>query len=169
MTRYACSAVMLFAFCFFAIASEVVAQQPAPTQDDTDLRAYVLNEEKLLRIEASFADVVACRKQNRAAWDQMAADPSYSGATLTEKAKLLDTKVPQCAALVKKHNMDTHEYLVALEALNQATTVVTMKKRGLTIPAAKVAETISPETLAFVESHNEEIEKWRQAAAAQAK
>ena len=150
------------------MASAATAQK-APTPDETDIKNYVLNEEKLQRIEGSFADVVACRKQNRAAWDQMAADPAYGDAGLADKAKMLETKVPQCAALVKKHNMETHEYLVALQALNQASTVVMMKKRGMTIPATQAAEAVNPETLAFVESHYEEIEKWRQTAAAQAK
>ncbi len=167
MTRSLRVGLAVVTLCLCA-ASVLPAQKPED-QDDKDVKAYVLNEGKFQELTASFADVSDCRKQNRAAWDQMVADPSYADAALTQKAKVLEARVPQCAALLKKHGMDTHEYLVAVEALNQATSVVLMKKRGMRIPAAKAAEAVSPETLSFVESHYDEIEKWRLSVMSKAK
>ena len=166
MTRPLRTAFTLLALCVSA-ASLRSAQKP-DDQDDKDIKAYVLNEDKFKQITASYADVAACRKQNRDPWAKLTSDPTYADASLTEKAKMLDAKVPQCMALLKKHGMDTHEYLVAIEALNQASSVVMMRKRNMTVPAAKAAEGVSPATMSFVESHYEEIEKWRQSIRAQA-
>jgi hypothetical protein len=157
--------LLLLCLCGFPLLH---AQKP-DDQDDKDVKAYVLNEQKFQTLTATYADVAVCRKQNRAAWDQMISDPSYADAALLPKAKMLDTKVPQCSAAIKKHGLDTHEYFVTIETLNRATSVVMMKKRGMTIPAAKAAEAVSTESLSFVESHYEEIEKWRLSIAAQAK
>jgi hypothetical protein len=167
MIRSLRTALALLALC--GCAGPLLLAQKPEDQDDKDVKAYVLNEDKFQRFTASFSDVAGCRKQNRAAWEQAVADPSYADAALTQKAKMLDSKVPQCMALVKNHGMDTREYLIAVESLNQATSVVVMKKRGMTIPAAKAAEGVSPETLSFVESHYEEIEKWRLSVVSQAK
>jgi hypothetical protein len=156
----------MLALCSSA-ASMLSAQKPED-QDEKDVKAYILNEDKFKQLTASYSDVAACRKQNREVWAQLTADPSYADAALTEKAKMLDAKVPQCTALLKKHGMDTHEYLVAIEALNQASSVVMMRKRNMTVPAAKAAEGVSPATMSFVEAHYEEIEKWRQSIRAQA-
>jgi hypothetical protein len=166
MTRTLRRALTLLALCISA-ASLLSAQKP-DDQDDKDIKAYILNEDKFKQITASYADVAACRKQNRDPWAKLTSDPSYADATLTEKARMLDAKVPQCMALLKKHGTDTHEYLVAIESLTQATTVMMMRKRNMTVPAAKAAESVNAATMSFVESHYEEIEKWRQSIQAQA-
>jgi hypothetical protein len=166
MTRTLRRALTFLALCI-STASLLSAQKP-DDQDDKDIKAYILNEDKFKQITASYADVAACRKQNRDPWAKLTSDPSYADATLTEKARMLDAKVPQCMALLKKHGTDTHEYLVAIESLTQATTVMMMRKRNMTVPAAKAAESVSAATMSFVESHYEAIEKWRQSIQAQA-
>jgi len=149
-------------------ASAQQATPPPDDQDPKDIKAYVLTEDKFRQITAGFADIAACRKQNRPAWEQLTSDPAYADATLTAKAKMMDAKVPQCTGLLKKHGMETHEYLVAIESLGQAESAVIMKKRNMTVPAAKAAANVNPATLAFVEGHTQEIDKWRQSIRAQA-
>jgi hypothetical protein len=166
MTRPLRTAFALLALCV-SVAPLLSAQKP-DDHDDQDIKAYILNEGKFSQITASYADVAACRKQNREPWAKLTSDPTYADAALTEKAKMLDARVPQCMALLKKHGMDTHEYLVAIESLTQATTVMMMRRRNMTVPAAKAAESVSAATMSFVESHYEEIEKWRQSIQAQA-
>jgi len=82
------------------------AQKPED-QDEKDVKAYILNEDKFKQLTAGYSDVAACRKQNREVWAQLTADPSYADAALTEKAKMLDAKVPQCTALLKKHSTNS--------------------------------------------------------------
>jgi hypothetical protein len=151
-------------------APQAAAQQEPPPddQDPKDVKAYVLTDAKFQQITSGFADIAACRKQNRPAWDQLTSDPAYADATLTAKAKMMDAKVPQCTGLLKKQGMETHEYLVAIEALGQAESAVIMKKRNMTVPAAKAAASVNPATLAYVEAHTQEIDKWRQSIRAQA-
>jgi hypothetical protein len=156
MARFLRTMFAMLALCISAASTP--AAQKVEDQDEKDVKAYNLNEEKFKQLTASYADVAACRKQNREVWAQLTTDPSYADAALTEKAKML----------LKKHGTDTHEYLVAIEALNQASSVVVMRKRNMTVPAAKAAEGVSPATMSFVESHYEEIEKWRQSIRAQA-
>jgi hypothetical protein len=96
-------------FAMLALCSSAASRpsaQKLEDQDEKDVKAYILNEDKFKQLTASYSDVAACRKQNREVWAQLTADPSYADAALTEKAKMLDAKVPQCTALLKKHRGD---------------------------------------------------------------
>jgi hypothetical protein len=169
-------AVATLAACFAATptqatqqaATQQAAAQPTENQDAKDIKAYVLDQTKFDQITASFGEIAACRKQNRAPWDQLTADPAYTDASLTEKAKMMDAQVSQCTALLKKHNFTTRDYLISIDVLSRAEQVSLMKKRNMTAASAKVAEALNPASIAFTDAHYEEIEKWRQSIRTQA-
>jgi hypothetical protein len=157
--------------CLAATPSPAMAQQaaqPVENQDAKDIKAYVLDQPKFDQITASFADIAACRKQNRAPWDQLTGDPAYTDASLTEKAKMMDTQVAQCTALLKKHGFNTRDYLISIDVLSRSEQVSMMKKRNMTAAAGKAAEALNPASIAFTDAHYEEIEKWRQSIRVQA-
>src|SRR5579863_4427842 len=164
-------AMGFFAACMAVTPSPAAAQQAAqPTEnlDAKDIKAYVLDQPKFEQITASFGEIAACRKQNRAPWDQLTADPAYTDASLTEKAKMMDAQVGQCTGLLKKHNFNTRNYLISIDVLSRAEQVSLMKKRNMTAAAGKVAEALNPASIAFTDAHYKEIEKWRQSIRAQA-
>ncbi|HUE42509.1 MAG TPA: hypothetical protein VMP12_03045 [Candidatus Sulfotelmatobacter sp.] len=144
------------------------AAQPTEDQDAKDIKAYVLDQAKFEQITASFGDIAACRKQNRPAWDQLTGDPAYADATLTQKAKMMDAQVAQCTGLLKKHGFTTRDYLISVDVLSRSEAVSLMKKRNMTVAAAKASEGLNPGSIAFADAHYEEIEKWRQSIRAQA-
>jgi hypothetical protein len=149
-------------------AAQQAAAQPTENQDAKDIKAFVLDQTKFDQITASFGEIVSCRKQNRAPWDALTADPAYTDASLTEKAKMMDAQVSQCTALLKKHNFNTRDYLISIDVLSRAEQVSLMKKRNMTAASAKVAEALNPASIAFTDAHYEEIEKWRQSIRTQA-
>jgi hypothetical protein len=164
-------AVAALAACFAttpARAAQQPAAQPTENQDAKDIKAFVLDQTKFDQITASFGEIATCRKQNRAPWDTLTADPAYTDASLTEKAKMMDAQVGQCTALLKKHNFNTRDYLISIDVLSRAEQVSLMKKRNMTAASAKVAESLNPASIAFTDAHYEEIEKWRQSIRTQA-
>jgi hypothetical protein len=144
------------------------AAQPTENQDAKDIKAFVLDQTKFDQITASFGEIAACRKQNPSPWTQLTADPAYTDASLTEKAKMMDAQVGQCTALLKKHNFTTRDYLISIDVLSRAEQVSLMKKRNMTAASTKVAEALNPASIAFTDAHYEEIEKWRQSIRTQA-
>jgi hypothetical protein len=148
-------------------AQQAVAQ-PTEDQDAKDIKAYVLDQPQFEQITASFSDIAACRRQNRPAWDQLTSDPAYTDATLTQKAKMMDAQVAQCTGLLKKHGLSTRDYLISVDVLSRSEAISLMKKRNMTVAAAKAAEGLNPASVAFADAHYEEIEKWRQSIRAQA-
>ena len=164
-------AIGAFAGCLGVAPNPAMAQQagqPVENQDAKDIKAYVLDQPKFEQITASFGEIAACRKQNRAPWDQLTNDPAYADASLTEKAKMMDVQVGQCTALLKKHNFNTRDYLISIDVLSRSEQVSLMKKRNMTAAAGKAAEALNPASIAFTDAHYEEIEKWRQSIRAQA-
>ncbi|HEX3119116.1 MAG TPA: hypothetical protein VHP80_08480 [Candidatus Acidoferrum sp.] len=164
-------AVAAMAACFAttpARATQQAAAQPTENQDAKDIKAFVLDQTKFDQITASFGEIAACRKQNRAPWDTLTGDPAYTDASLTEKAKMMDAQVGQCTALLKKHNFNTRDYLISIDVLSRAEQVSLMKKRNMTAAAGKAAEQLNPASIAFTDAHYEEIEKWRQSIRTQA-
>src|ERR1700742_5178547 len=164
-------ATAVIAMCFAATASSAPAQQaaqPVENQDAKDIKAFVLDQAKFDQITASFGEIAACRKQNRAPWDQLTGDPAYTDASLTEKARMMDAQVAQCTGLLKKHNFTTRDYLISIDVLSRAEQVSLMKKRNMTGAAGKAAEGLNPASIAFTDAHYEEIEKWRQSIRTQA-
>jgi hypothetical protein len=160
------------ALCISATAATALPQQaaqPTENQDAKDIKAYVLDQSKFDQITASFGDIMSCRKQNRAPWEQLTGDPAYADASLSEKAKMMDAQVGQCTGLLKKHNFaSTRDYLISIDVLSRSEAVSLMKKRNMTVAAAKAAEGLNPASIAFADTHYEQIEKWRQSIRAQA-
>jgi hypothetical protein len=159
------------AMCFATTPGSAATQQAAPppeNQDTKDIKAFVLDQTKFEQVTASFGEIAACRKQNRAPWDQLTGDPAYTDASLSEKARMMDAQVGQCTALLKKHNFTTRDYLISIDVLSRAEQVSLMKKRNMTGAASKAAEALNPASVAFTDAHYEEIEKWRQSIRVQA-
>jgi hypothetical protein len=52
--------------------------------------------------------------------------------------------------------------------LSRSEQVSLMKKRNMTAAAGKAAEALNPASIAFTDTHYEEIEKWRQSIRTQA-
>jgi len=164
-------ATAALAACFAVTQGSAIAQQaaqPAENQDAKDIKAFVLDQAKFDQVTASFGEIAACRKQNRAPWDQLTADPAYTDASLTEKARMMDAQVAQCTGLLKKHGFNTRDYLISIDVLSRAEQVSLMKKRNMTGAAGKAAEGLNPASIAFTDAHYEEIEKWRQSIRTQA-
>jgi hypothetical protein len=173
LLKIAMNAIAIGAFvaCLAVTSTQALPQQaaqPVENQDAKDIKAYVLDQPKFDQITTSFGEIAACRRQNRAPWDQLTADPAYADASLTEKAKMMDSQVGQCTGLLKKHNFTTRDYLISIDVLSRSEQVSLMKKRNMTAAAGKAAEALNPASIAFTDAHYEEIEKWRQSIRAQA-
>ena len=83
-------AVAALAACFAtapARAAQQAAAQPTENQDAKDIKAFVLDQTKFDQITASFGEIAACRKQNRAPWDTLTGRPRLHRRFADRKSK----------------------------------------------------------------------------------
>jgi len=113
---------------------------------------------------------VSCRKQNRAPWDALTADPAYTDASLTEKSENDGCpSQPMHRPCLKSTTSIRRDYLISIDVLSRAEQVSLMKKTqhdggiGKSRGGAKTPQaSLSPMRI------TKKIEKWRQSIRTQA-
>jgi hypothetical protein len=78
-----------------------------------------------------------------------------NGQTIVQRAKLIDTKYPQVAAVIHSNGLTTREYVVVFQAFISDVMMVGMKKEG--VIKEYPPNSVSPENAAFLEQNFDKL------------
>ena len=123
--------------CFAAItllaSSTVAARAQKAANDDPDAKeiaAYSLSMDGIRHLAAATSELKEWEQKNPDASKGMDGDELKNAGSITEQAKIFDSKFPQGTAILKKDGFSTREYLISLYAFVQAAMIVSLKKAG---------------------------------------
>jgi len=134
-------------------------KKPSDSPDQKEYSAYVLTMDKIHRLADATKELKEWQEKNPQAAKEMDENQAGDAASLSEQAKLFDSKFPAGSAILKKHGFATREYLLALYAYIQSVTIVSMKKSGQLSDPSKVEGVVNSANLALVEKNWDEIQK----------
>ncbi len=117
--------------CFVALTLLASSTFAAPAQkaagDDPDAKeiaAYSLSMDGIRHLAAATSELKEWEQKNPDASKGMDGDELKNAGSITEQAKIFDSKFPQGTAILKKNGFSTREYLISLYAFVQAAMVV---------------------------------------------
>ena len=147
LTLVAAAAVMLGA----AQAGKAAGGDP----DATEVYNYRLTMDKIQKAAAATDAINKYLSANPAVKSQMDGE-DQNGKTLDERAKNLDTKYPQVAAIIKSHGLTTREDILVTQAFISGIMMVGMKKQG--VIKDYPPNSVSPQNAAFLEQNFDKLQ-----------
>ena len=162
LTRAAAHSSLAVLLVLSLSATSVLARQekkPADSPDQKEYSTYVLSMDKIQRLAVATKELKDWQDKNPQAAKELDANQSGDAVPLSAQVKLLDTKFPEGAAIIKKNGFATREYLVALYAYMQSVVIVSMKKAGQLKDASQMQGVTNPANVALVEKNWSEVEK----------
>jgi hypothetical protein len=150
-------ATLLTSFTLVAVAIMGAPQYGKPADnvsDNTEIRNYRLTMDKIQKASAATEAINKLLAAQPALKKQMD-NENENDKSLDQRAKDLDTKYPQCAAVIHSNGLATREYIVVTLAVVGDVMMVGMKKQGML--KEYPANSISPENAAFVEQNFDKI------------
>ena len=152
--------------CCVAFALLVLSAFPARAQkasdDDPDAKeiaAYSLSMDGIRHLATATSELKEWEQKNPDASKGMDGDELKNAGSISEQARIFDSKFPQATAVLKKNGFSTREYLASLYAFVEATMVVTFKKAGQAPDADKLNGVVNPANIDLVEKNWDEIQK----------
>ena len=152
--------------CCVGFALLVLSAFPARAQktsdDDPDAKeiaAYSLSMDGIRHLATATSELKEWEQKNPDASKGMDGDELKNAGSITEQAKVFDSKFPQATAVLKKNGFSTRVYLVSLYAFVEAAMVVTFKKAGQAPDADKLNGVVNPANIDLVEKNWDEIQK----------
>jgi hypothetical protein len=152
--------------CCVGFALLVLSAFPARAQktsdDDPDAKeiaAYSLSMDGIRHLATATSELKEWEQKNPDASKGMDGDELKNAGSITEQAKVFDSKFPQATAVLKKNGFSTRESLVSLYAFVEAAMVVTFKKAGQAPDADKLNDVVNPANIGLVENNWDEIQK----------
>jgi len=143
-------------------ATSVIAGQEKKAADNPDQKeysSYVLSMDKIQRLAVATKELKEWQDKNPQAAKELDANQSGDSVPLSTQVKLLDTKFPAGAAIIKKNGFATREYLVALYAYMQSVMIVSLRKAGQLNDASQFQGAVNQSNVTLVEKHWSEVEK----------
>ncbi len=152
--------------CLFALAllasSTFAARAQKATDDDPDAKeiaSYSLSMDGIRHLAIATSELKEWEQKNSDASKGMDGDELKNAGSITEQARIFDSKFPQATAILKKNGFSTREYLISLYAFVQAAMVVTLKKAGQAPDVNKLTGVVNPANIDLVEKNWDEIQK----------
>ncbi|HEY1468451.1 MAG TPA: hypothetical protein VGF61_05365 [Candidatus Acidoferrum sp.] len=152
--------------CFVALAllasSTFAAQAQTAAGDDPDAKeiaTYSLSMDGIRHLATATGQLKEWEQKNPDAAKGMDGDELKNAASVTEQAKIFDSKFPQGTAILKKNGLSTREYLISLYAFVQAAMIVAFKKAGQAPEADKLTGVINPANIDLIEKNWDEVQK----------
>jgi len=152
--------------CFTILAllawSNSSAQAQKATDEDPDgkeIAACTLSMDKIRHLTRAAIELKEWEQKNPDLAKGIDGDELKNAGSITEQAKIIDTKFPQGTAIIKKNGFSTKEYLVALYAFLQAAMIVSFKRAGQAPDPGKLNGVVNPANIELLEKNWEEIEK----------
>lgn len=136
----------------------VAAPQNSKIDNNPDVietRHYRLTMDKIEKVAAASETVNKMLAADPALKKQVDAATEDNNASIDQKAKTIDTKFPQIAAVFHRNGITSREYIVVTLAFMNDVMLVGMKKQGSikTYPP----NTITPENATFVEQNYDKL------------
>ena len=151
--------------CFVALTFLASSTLATPAQkaagDDPDAKeiaTHSLSMDGIRHLAAATGELKEWEQKNPDASKGMDGDEMKNAASITEQAKIFDSKFPQGTAILKKNGFSAREYLISLYAFVQAAMVVALKKAGQA-PVDNLAGVVNPTNIDLVEKNWEEVQK----------
>jgi hypothetical protein len=152
--------------CFLVLTLPPLSTFASPAQkadgDDPDAKeiaAYSLSMDGIRHLAAATSALKEWEQKNPDALKGMDGDELQNAGSITEQAKIFDSKFPQGTAILKKNGFSIREYLISLYAFVQAAMVVALKKAGQPPSVDKLAGAVSPTNIDLVEKNWDEVQK----------
>ena len=122
-----------------------------PNADQKDLSGYVLTADKMQKLVRAIADLNMLSKRH----PELKLDPG--GQTIDQMVRKIQ-RFPDAVSALSKTGITPREYVIGSFTLLQASMAVGFKKAGVIKEyPAETLKNVHPATLAFVESHYDEI------------
>jgi hypothetical protein len=136
------------------------AQKAADDDPDAkEIAAYSLYMDGIRHLAAASSALKEWEQKNPDASKGMDGDELQNAGSITEQAKIFDSKFPQGTAILKKNGFSTREYLISLYAFVQAAMVVALKKAGQAPDADKLTGVVNPANIELIEKNWDEVQK----------
>jgi hypothetical protein len=139
--------------------SSQVKKDEVDNPGQKELVSYELTMDKIHRLVDSTKELKEWQDKNPQQAKELNESPLGDSSSITQQTKLIDSKLPQASAIIKKHGFSTREYLVALYAFIQSSVIVGMKKSGQAVDTSKMTDVVSPGNVDLVEKNWAEISK----------
>jgi hypothetical protein len=149
------------AFALLALSTFPARAQKASDEDSDakEIAAYSLSMDGIRHLAAATSELKEWEQKNPELSKGMDGDELKNAGSISEQAKVFDSKFPQAIAVLKKNGFSAREYLVSLYAFVEAAMVVTFKKAGQAPDADKLNGVVNPANIDLVEKNWEEIQK----------
>jgi hypothetical protein len=147
-------AITLVASCTFA-AQKAASDDP----DAKEIAAYSLSMDGIRHLAVATSELKEWEQKNPDASKSMGGDELKNAGSITEQAKIFDSKFPQGAAILKKNGFPTREYLISLYAFVQAAMIVSLKKAGQAPSVDRLAGVVNPANIDLIEKNWDEVQK----------
>ena len=153
------AALLGFAAPFTAAVAQAQANKAADNLDEKESFAYVLTIDKIDKLTNVRKTLGEWLDANEQVSNRMDHDKSVNEGTFSRRARALDLKYPEVAAIIHKEGVSTLECLLANHVLLKAFMFVEAKKRGELRDYSTAGRDVNPANLRFVEQHWNEIRK----------
>jgi hypothetical protein len=152
--------------CFVAITLLASSTLAGPAQkaagddpDSKEIASYSLSLDGIRHLATATGELKEWEQKNPDASKGMDGDEMKNASSITEQAKIFDSKFPQGTAILKKNGFSTREYFISLYAFVQAAMVVALKKAGQAPDTDKLAGVVNPANIDLIEKNWDEIQK----------
>jgi hypothetical protein len=152
--------------CFVALTFLASSTLAAPAQkaagDDPDAKeiaTHSLSMDGIRHLAAATGELKEWEQKNPDASKGMDGDEMKNATSITEQAKIFDSKFPQGTAILKKNGFSAREYLISLYAFVQAAMVVALKKAGQAPDTDKLTGVVNPANIELIEKNWDEVQK----------
>ena len=163
IARSARNAILTCFVAFGLLASSPFAARAQKATDDEldakEIATYSLSMDGIRHLATATSELKEWEQKNPDASKGMDGDELKNAGSLTEQARIFDSKFPQGTAILKKNGFSTREYLISLYAFIQAAMVVTLKKAGQAPESDKLTGVVNPANIELVEKNWDEIQK----------
>jgi hypothetical protein len=150
--------VALTLFASFTLATR--AQKATDEDPDAkEIAGYCLSMEGIRHLAAATSELKEWEQKNPDVSRGMDGDELKNAGSITEQAKIFDSKFPQATAILKRSGFSTRAYLISLYAFVQAAMVVTFKKAGQAPDTDKLSGVVNPANIDLIEKNWDEIQK----------
>jgi len=152
-------ALSAFVLACTTIAAHAQADKGGDDLDQKTSYAYVLTMDKINKLADVRKVLGEWLEDNEQASKRIDDDKALAEGTFAQRARALDIKHPEVAAIIRREGISTLEYMLANHVLLKAFMLVAAKKEGEIQDYSKAGGGVNPANLTFVEQHWEEIRK----------
>jgi hypothetical protein len=154
-----CSCIVALALLALSVSLARAQKNSDEDPDAKEIAAYSLSMDGIRHLAAATSELKEWEQKNPELSKGMDGDELKNAGSISEQARIFDSKFSQATAVLKKNGFSTREYLVSLYAFVEAAMVVTFKKAGQAPDADKLNGVVNPANIDLVEKNWDEIQK----------